>query len=191
MARRYRDAGLGRPGGSLACISASAVSACFLASQALAAASRWRAMAAVSDRPLPPRTSRLSRVSSAAWWATGAWSVGVAVGVAGGIAALEAGLVDPQPRKSSPLGKNHGSAVSPPATMAASSLAIQAPPRGVEEVVPGPVEGVGGIGAAAVAADLDHLGPPGQGLVRLGGVGWRPTMPPARSTRSGPGGGGR
>src|SRR5215211_5795103 len=160
-------------------------------SRARVVASQARAMAAVSDRPPLASNSSGARACSPRWWATGAWSVGVAVGVAGGIAALEAGLVDPQPRKSSPLGKNHGSAVSPPATMAASSLAIQAPPRGVEEVVPGPVEGVGGIGAAAVAADLDHLGPPGQGLVRLGGVGWRPTMPPARSTRSGPGGGGR
>jgi hypothetical protein len=59
MARRYRDAGLGRPGGSLACISASAVSGCFLASHALAAASRSRPMAAVSDRP--PLASRKQR----------------------------------------------------------------------------------------------------------------------------------
>src|SRR5688572_19946123 len=44
-------------------------------------------------------------------------------------------------------------------------------PLGVEEVVPDPIEGVGDIDPAAVAADLDHLGAAAQGLVGGGRVG--------------------
>jgi hypothetical protein len=62
--------------------------------------------------------------------AGGAWalaSVDEAVGVAGGVTALKPSLVDPQAAEVLALGKNRGSTLIPPPSLAASMHATQAP----------------------------------------------------------------
>ena len=100
-----------------------------------------------------------------------------AVRVAGGVTALQPGLVDAQPAKSTPLAKE--------TRVGGNAAAIQAcvelgHPRanaiGVEDEVPGPLERVGNVDAPAVTADLDHLGPPSR-WSGAAGCGCRRTMP--------------
>src|SRR4029450_13902572 len=94
----------------------------------------------------------------------GAWSspsssgsAGVAVGVAGGFAALEAGLVHPQPAEVVAVREEPGVG-GQPALRPGGQLAPPGPdPARVEDVVPDGVQAVGDIDPPAVAADLDHL----------------------------------
>src|SRR5215216_4848142 len=101
-----------------------------------------------------------------------AWSAGVAVGVAGGVAGLQPGLVDPQPAEVVAVGEEprvHGHPTRPRVGV---QLGRPGPDAvGVEDVVPDPVERVGDVHAAAVAADLHHLRPPSEPQLRRGGVG--------------------
>src|SRR6266508_249653 len=124
---------------------------------------RRRCRAAAAGRwPPPPGGGQLA----------GAWSARVAVGVAGGVAALQPGLAHPQPAEVLPAGEE--------ARVRGDAAGVQvgvelgrpgADAVGVEDVVPDPVEGVGDVHAAAVAADLDHLRPAGEPQPRRGGVG--------------------
>src|SRR3954469_18644377 len=119
-------------------------------------------------------------------WAIGATAIGVgelssaiAVGVAGRVAALQAGLVRTQaapvvPVREEPLVGGHPAArrvgidLRHPGTHA----------RREELVVPRAVERVRDVDAPAVPADLDHLRPTGQCLPGAAGCGVLRTTPP-------------
>src|SRR6266536_5604639 len=94
----------------------------------------------------------------------------VAVGVAGGVAALEPDLVHAAPAERIAF-EEEALVEADAATLADVQLGHpRAHAAGVELLVPGAVQGVGEVHALAVPADLHHLRAAGQWLVRPGGV---------------------
>src|SRR5918995_3268220 len=88
----------------------------------------------------------------------GGASTRVAVGVAGGIATLQAGLVHAQPAEVVTVGEEAGIDGESTSTAIGVQLGQPGPdPVGIEDVVPGRVQRVGHIDPAAVPADLHHL----------------------------------
>src|SRR5690606_15186884 len=106
---------------------------------------------------------------------------GEAVGVGGGVAALQPGLVHPQPAEVVPVGEEPGVQGEAAAVGAGVQLGLPgADAVRVELVVPGAVEAVGDVDPLAVPADLDHLRAAGQrqvGAGRVRGAGGDPAEP--------------
>src|SRR6266487_3211407 len=110
---------------------------------------------------------------------------GIAVRVAGGVPALQPGLVNPQAAEVVPVREEPRVDDEPAPVRVGVELGRPGPdPAGVEDEVPRPVQRVGDVDAPAVAADLDHLRPAAEPLAGRGRVRLAP-YDPAELDRAG------